>query len=746
MSRALKLIVALAVFGGGFFGGLAGFATVAGAQGACDPIADTTGELDIDSIRTAAQPLEDRGATVIARSYSDVPNGDIDAALDDLIAQCFADGPGGRRANLIVVAVSVGDRQTSLLYGDDWRTLDSFEAEIQDNDMNPRFADGDVTGGLVAGLNEIELVINEVDGAVQNPTPTPASEPESSSSAGLVAAGLAAVGAAGGTTLLVRRRRQLTDLRQDLEDRVAEPRVRVGASRERAQRLNAQAEIWEHTVSGTTLDRLRERRAEARAAATETERAAALLVGATPDGIKNAKAGQLADAQNRLTELNDALDRTKAALDRFDSFGDLIERLRVSLPAKQSLMSNEFEEAAQLGAHRLAEGWRVEEAIGRLDHARATSDGLDFGPLELDLLAMSDLLEGAEAELFAARHMLQSFPDRPAALNEWAEQLAASEDSERQRIGLVEREFNAVSAVHAPESWHWAAEYPAKASAHLDKSASLRLATLAGPAAAQDFDAAGQGLEHSGLEVIAADALLDEIDTLMVNLETARVQSPGVLEEAMLELRELGQFIHQHDEDLPPRFDVEPPEIEAALTGLAAELKKGRPNHLVVAQTGLRVAHQIDQLFIEAQDEQKRVEALRRALGRELARADRAIERAERSLGWQIIPSRDGGDVEELRNDLVDLQGSPKNLEDRLAEAEDITADAIAIRERIVARKRRNNTWVVVGSGGGWGGGSSRNSSSGGGWGGGSGSSGGGFGGGGFGGGGFGGGGSSSSW
>ncbi len=165
----------------------------------------------------------------------------------------------------------------------------------------------------------------------------------------------------------------------------------------------------------------------------------------------------------------------------------------------------------------------------------------------------------------------------------------------------------------------------------------------------------------------------------------------------------------------------------------------------MVAQTGLRVAHQIDALFIEAQDEHQRVVALRRAVGREVARAARAIDRADRSLGWQLIASQDGRDLEQLKNELNSLEGS---LTEQLAEAEDITSDAVAIRERIVARRRRNSTWVIVGNGGGWGGGSPRSS---GGWGGGSSSGGGGFGGGSFGGGGFGGGGfgggsSGSSW
>jgi uncharacterized membrane protein YgcG len=714
-------------------------------QGTCDPIVDTTGELDIEAIREFAQPLEDRGATVVVRSFDSTDSGDLDATIEALVDQCFADGPGNKRANLILVAVSVGDRSTNITYGDDWTEIDASLPAIEADDMNPNFADGDVTAGLAAGLSEIEAVINEVNGPAQpGVVPTPADAQDSG--LGLAGGvGLAAAATAAGGTVLVRRRRKLSQLRQNLEDGVAEPRVKVGAIRERAQRLNIQAEIWEHTVEGITLDRLRERRAEARAATTETERSAALLVGATPGGVGSANKAQLAEAHKRLVELNEALDRAKAALDRFDGFGDLIERLRVSLPAKQSLMATEFSDAEELCDQRLAEGWQVTDEIERLTRARSISESHDFRPLQLDLLAISDSLEAVEAELFAGRHVLQAMPDRLAALGEWATQLDESETAERSRISSVESEFARASAVHASESWRWARELPDKALGHLDKSAALREAALGGPLENQDYEAVGRGLEQAGLELVAADVALDEVDTLMVNLETARAQAPDVLGQAREELAELIQFVEINDDDLPRRFDIEPPDMELALEQLGQELGRGRPNHLMVAQTGLRVAHQIDALFLEAQDEHKRVIALRRAVGREVARAARAIDRADRSLGWQLIASQDGQDLEQLKNELNSLEGS---LEEQLSEAEDLTADAVAIRERIVARRRRNSTWVVVGNGGGWGGGSPRSS---GGWGGGSSSSGGGFGGGSFGGGGFGGGGfgggsSGSSW
>ena len=715
------------------------------AQGTCDPIVDTTDELDIEIIRDFAQPLEDRGATVVVRSFDFTDSGDLDATIEALVDQCFADGPGNKRANLILVAMSVNDRSTNITYGDDWTEIKASLADIQADDMNPNFAAGDITAGFSAGLAEIEAVINDVNGPAEpGLVPTP-SDPEDSGLGLAAGAGLAAAATAGGGTLLVRRRRKLSRSRQDLEDRVAEPRVKVGAVRERAQRLNTQAEIWEHTVLGLTLDRLRERRAQARAATAETERSAALLVGATPGGIGSANNAQLAEGHKRLVELNEALDRAKAALDRFDGFGDLVERLRVSLPAKQSLMATEFAEAEALGAQRLAEGWQVGAESERLVQARSISESHDFSPLQLDLLAISDSLEAVEAELFAGRHVLQTFPDRLAALGEWASQLAESEAAERSRISSAESEFARASAVHASESWRWARELPDKALGHLDKSVAFRETALGAPLESQDYEAVGLGLEQAGLELVAADAALDEVDTLMVNLETARDQAPGVLGQAREELEELIQFVDINDDDLPRRFDIAPREMELALEQLGQELRRGRPNHLMVAQTGLRVAHQIDALFIEAQDEHQRVVALRRAVGREVARAARAIDRADRSLGWQLIASQDGRDLEQLKNELNSLEGS---LTEQLAEAEDITSDAVAIRERIVARRRRNSTWVIVGNGGGWGGGSPRSS---GGWGGGSSSGGGGFGGGSFGGGGFGGGGfgggsSGSSW
>jgi hypothetical protein len=62
--------------------------------------------------------------------------------------------------NLVVVMISVAEHKTGIYYGSQWGTaLDSAYLTIQTDSMNPRFRDGDLTGGMTAGLDALRQVI-----------------------------------------------------------------------------------------------------------------------------------------------------------------------------------------------------------------------------------------------------------------------------------------------------------------------------------------------------------------------------------------------------------------------------------------------------------------------------------------------------------------------------------------------------------------------------------------------------------
>lgn len=706
------LVVPIALFA------LGAGAAPAGAQGTdpgrCDAaVVDTSGELDIAAIERAA--AAETRATVVVRGFDSVPNGDLVAVIDDLVATCFSDANGViQPTDLALISFSVGDRQSDVLFG---RALpaDPASSDVRDA-MADRFRQGDFTGGVEDAIAELANQINAESPAL------PAGDSVGATGAGDAASGgssstddgngaLVAGGALGGAAVLgagaaagvlVRRRRRLNEERRAVASALAEPRSRVGVLRERSQRVEAQADLWARTSAGRTLDVLEDQRRRARSALADTERGAALLTQATPQGVEAATAIQLADARDRLGALGAYLEANQQALDALVALGARLDHLRVALPEKRTLLTRELGEAQVLADQRRGEGWQVDEPAAVLAEVGSTLAGLDLDDLALDLLSLSERIEAAEATLFAAAHDLRSLPDRPGSIAAWRREQETAAAMEEQRAGEAAARLARIAPLHATESWEWAAHHPDEALARL-RAATEKADAASGLAEDQEqrFDEAGRGMEAAGLELMAADELLDQVEDLLVDLERAREQAPAMVAESRRVAGELARYVQQFAADLGPDLASSPARVDTAIDGLEAELAGARPNHLRVAQTADRMNREIDGLLATARQQHEHMEALRRQAEREVARAQGAISRARQAVGWQIFGGSDGDDLDRLEQRLAGLPADP---EARFHEADAIADAALAVQERAIARRRRQSNWIVVGSTtGGWG-------------------------------------------
>lgn len=702
------------------------FVPGAAAQ-ACRAVVDETGSIDVAAVEAAVTDLVG-AADAKVYIFDSVPGGDIDAAVDELIATCFSDGPQGRQFDLVLIAVSLGDRLTSIQYGGEHNVeLGDSEAAIQREVINPRLADGDVTDAMVAGLEAIGDELAEDSGNAS--TDSSASDDDNGSSSAVIVVGLVALGgvAAAGVSSSLRRRRRLTDARNALEVASQQPLVDVGGARERKAQLDARTEVWDRTVLGQTRSQLGDLRASAAKGLAAIEEAVANYTRSTQGGIDTLSREEVAAASDRLEQLQAALDRAQGEMDRLQQFGDRVERLRVTMPVKSARIRSDIGESLQFADERAADGWDVDPLRQQLTEADERVGRLDLDELAIDTLAAEVTIEDAEAVLFAVRHDLQTLPDRKAGLLEWATELRQNLEAERSRAAVTRSQLGVLETHHAPEAIARAGS-PAEVDdrlARAERDRELGEQQIK----SQAWAAAAGNLESAGLWLIRADDLLDTMDTLIVSMETAREQAPALLDEIAQEIRELDAFIRKNDRDLPASFDLKPEEAAVVYNGLVAELQRARPNHLRVAESGSALARKIDAVFLAAREERDRVVALRREVQRERDRAIREIQRAEKSIGWSLFETDEQRTLDQLRRSLTTTSG---DLESQLATAVDVRTRAARVRAEIVAARRRSSGWVAVGGGGGGGGFG--------------GFSGGGGGGGFSGGGGFGGGGSSSSW
>jgi len=158
---------------------MSGLGTDRAGGGDCDEaVYDPAGRLadaDLAMLRRDARRLARDGATFRLRLYDALPAGGIDAAEsadEDACRSWRTDGR--RRGDLLVVAVSVTDRQTGIYYGHRWTDrLDDTWRDIQTDDMNPKFTQGRYAEGLHAGLRGIHAELTGTAGHGGDGPPIP---------------------------------------------------------------------------------------------------------------------------------------------------------------------------------------------------------------------------------------------------------------------------------------------------------------------------------------------------------------------------------------------------------------------------------------------------------------------------------------------------------------------------------------------------------------------------------------------
>ena len=603
---------------------------------ACDLlVVDTSGTVDVDRVQQVILAEAPDEVRFVVRGFESVPDGDLEAAVNEVVAECFGDESSGLEPSTVVLSVSVTDRVSDLWVGDRWLADVGVVEDIRGDVMGSRFGEGDFTGGFVDGITEISDRIELAAAAdagddpdeagqagetgsgngSQDPSAGGADDGGDGTSPLTVLGGLAALGLGGGAVYAVGRRRKLVEARQSLDTAMAGPLSRVGMLRERDDKLTAQAEVWEKLTAGRTAHNLADLRRDSNGRRQATEVAAALMSQALPNGVEQAQLAEIDVGKQRLVELSQALDIQDEALDRLLAFGAHLDHLRVAVPSKQRLLLTEVETALRFADQRASEGWAVDSQVRNLTKVREAVEALDFSDLEQDWLTLSDRVEDAEAVMFAAQHYLQALPTRVESLKTWNAELTSAGELEVARAEDVRRRFVSLASLHAGDSWQWAADFPERAIEDVRRATVLQQSAIGEMLASQQFDQAGRELEQAGLHIITADHLLDQIEDLMVDLEKAREEAAGIVAQAREILAELGDFIGRHDDDLDDAYNVKPAQFARAVDGLDLELGQVKPNYLRVAETGYQLNRQMDELLAAAQDEQAQMQALRREAG-----------------------------------------------------------------------------------------------------------------------------------
>lgn len=267
------------------------------------------------AVREAAQQLANQGAQVIVLAAKDAAGADETSALAYLDSFLTRNNIAPSKDQLlpsqIVFYVPVSARLSALYYGAQWRAkLDPVQNSIRNESMSPRFAAGDIAGGLVAGIDAARTTIN----------------PPTSPVVYVLGGTLAAAGATAVALPVVRRRRASAETLTQARERWAQARRSAGAAiADLGQLVNTaqqKAEYDRISYSQGDLDRLTQLQSkgvsvfqEAQAAfdaAEEQQHAKATLAAGDYTAIAEQYAGaqQLAQQATQLIREAEALRAT----------------------------------------------------------------------------------------------------------------------------------------------------------------------------------------------------------------------------------------------------------------------------------------------------------------------------------------------------------------------------------------------------------------------------------------------------
>ncbi len=513
--------------------------------------------------------------------------------------------------------------------------------------------------------------------------------------------GTAALATAGGAgaVIVLRRRRDLTVKRTALAANISGPETGARVVEQRYAQLTNQVDAWKQFSTGTTAQELDSHQRRADELSQRIRENLTSLAGATPNGVDNASDDELDKASGFLAILEESLADQRVALDRLVNLGAKIGHLRVAVPAKRELLLDEVLSATQLSDERASADLDVSDEKAIL--VRLLADLTDFevdDPPVVDVFELHDEQEKLEATLFSATHRLQSWPNKTGPLLEWRDQLDAFYDLELGRIDQARRRLGEVTDVHSEESFTWALEHPDRALGQLESAMTLLRVVTIGQSPDSTLDEVGQTLEAAGLELLVADDLMDQMDDLLVDLDRARIESHGMIEQSKAVFESFASFVATHADDLTPELIDTSDQLAITISELDHELGLARPNYLRVAQAADRLNREIDDVMIEADGEP--VEgALDRAVTREVARAQRSLQRTRASMGWQVVESPDSEALDQLAQRLLNLPSEHSAALDAASR----TADAaMAVQERIIARRRRKAAWIVIDGGSSW--------------------------------------------
>jgi uncharacterized membrane protein YgcG len=569
----------------------------------------------LTEVEAAADKLVVQGAEVRVRtitSYGSAGNLDVYEAQLEQRSPSWLGRDGNMKNNLIVIIISVQERQTGLYYGAHWENaLNDRWIRIQTDVMNPLFREGDYAGGTTRGLLEIQRLI-------QGPNPTTSASQQPGPSKWWIAPVVLLIitGLMIGFILFVYLRR--TQERRSVARQMA-MLARQGA----ASRINEQIEavqLLEIKVS-VVADRITPEEAAPLSEALQKARG---LVDRSSETYSNLSHGagdpenprlreaELGAVEAQYKKILDDLSQAKETATGVESEIAIIQQAIDRFPASVAEVNIGIEKAAKQQDELNNAGYKttyVSELIGnarsKLEQAKA-------------MVAGKRLLEGMKEVALAGEQVktaLEAGTDLPQKKRE-AEQaldaLAQRIEQVKAAIDSGSNVFERISNGYAETAWTSIKGNGTEAENRVDWALdALDDARSAASPEQQLWPKALESAAAGNQWLTEAESLMKSISGLEENLVAARRDAPAEIAAAQADITKAWEYINRYDEDIRESLEDDLRSAEGKTAMAREELAAERPDYFSVCKLARDANDAADRILVQARDEHEAAERLR---------------------------------------------------------------------------------------------------------------------------------------
>ena len=578
----------------------------------------------IKDVEAAASQLLVRGADIRVRTiltYGSAANLDQYEERLEQRSPSWLGADGNLKNNLIVLIVSLEERQMGIYYGSSWNSLlEPNWKRIQTDIMGPRFQDGDYAGGVISGLEEIlRLIQTKSPSTTTSEVQPPAtSRPGGGSSNWWIipVVIIVIIGLIIGWLLIRNYRKNQAKVATARQKALL---AKQGAASgindliETLQLLEIKVNVTADKVVPEEGSSLKNNLEKARSLINQSSQTYSEMSHSAgdPENPGLGEVGLVAlerEYRKILDDLGQAREATRGVAEEVAEIQEVSE----TFPDKVAGVNREIDSAVSKQEEMQRAGFKVSYSAQLLDQGRLTLEQAKVRLSQKRIKEANQLVIQAAEQVAAAIRASDELPLKKQEAELAIPALATRIEQVKVTIEKGRSIFERLFQEYAESNWASVRGNGTEAENRINWTLeALENARAAIQAQQQEYHKAIELIEKGHQWLKEAESLMDSISSLEANLIAARRDAPNEINAAQIDVAKAWEYINRYDEDIRESLEDDLRAAEKKNELAREELGKEKPDYFLANRLAREANEAADKILLQAQDEHEAAERLR---------------------------------------------------------------------------------------------------------------------------------------